>query len=121
MKALARNKQTIYYALYKGKEKVYDANGLYTGDHKPSYEEPVKMRMNVSAARGSASVEMFGVNTNYSKVLVTDDMSCPIEETSVMWVGHTPNETADNYNYRVVRVGKSLNSIVYAISEIENG
>ncbi len=121
MKALARNKQTVYYALYTGKTKVYDTDGLFTGDHKPTYATPVKTAMNVSPARGAASVEMFGVNTNYSRVLVTDDLSCPITETSVLWIGGEPNNTATNFNYRVVRIGKSLNSITYAVDEVENG
>lgn len=121
MKALARNKQTVYYALYNGKTKVYDSDGLFTGDHKPSYSEPVKTAMNISPARGAASVEMFGVNTNYSRVLVTADLTCPITETSVLWIGQTPNANATNFNYRVVRVGRSLNSISYAVTEVENG
>lgn len=121
MKALARNRQTIYYALYKSKEKLYDSYGLYTGDHIITYESPVAIEMNVSPAKGMADVEMFGVNTNYAKVLVTDDMSCPIDETTVLWIGHAPNLNADNYNYRVAKVAKSLNSITYAVAELENG
>ena len=121
MKALARNKQTIYYALYKEKSKVYDSNGLFTGDHTAKYDTPVKTAMNVSPANGTAAVEMFGVNTNYSRILVTDDLSCPIAETSVIWIGVAPNLTGDNYNYRVVQVARSLNSIAYAVAEIENG
>ena len=121
MKALARNKQTIYYALYKEKAKVYDSDGLFTGDHKATYDTPVKTAMNVSPARGAAAVEMFGVNTNYSRVLVTDDLTCPIAETSVLWIGIAPNQTASNFNYRVVRVARSLNSISYAVAEVENG
>lgn len=121
MKALARNKQTVYYALYKEKAKVYDSDGLFTGDHKPTYDTPVKTKMNISPARGLADVEMFGVNTNYTRVMVTDDMSCPIAETSVIWIGAEPNQTNSNFNYRVVRVARSLNSITYAIAEVENG
>lgn len=120
MRALARNKQTIYYALYDGKTKVYDSNGLFTGDHKPSYSAPVKATMNVSPARGSAAVEMFGVNTNYSRIVVTDDLACPITETTVLWIGPEPNQTASNFNYRVVRIGRSINSISYAVAEVEN-
>lgn len=121
MKALARNKQTVYYALYSGKTKTYDSDGLFTGDYSIAYATPVKTAMNVSAARGGAVVEMFGINTNYTRVLVTDDLNCPIDETSVLWIGATPNSAADNFNYRVVAVGKSLNSIAFAIAEVKNG
>lgn len=119
MKALARNKQTIYYALYKSKTNVYDTDGLYTGGQSITYEAPVKTRMNVSPGKGEADVAMFGIDVSYSRVMVTDDLSCPIAEDSVVWIDETPNLTNDNFNYRVVRVAKSLNSIKYAIQELE--
>lgn len=118
MKSLARNKQTIYYALYQGKAETIDSDGLRTGQYKPTYSEPVAYEINVSAAKGSAMVEMFGIDTMYSKKMTTNDMTCPITETTVLWVDRVPSETF-NPNYRVVSVAKSINSITYAIDEIK--
>lgn len=119
MKSLARNKQTIYYALYQGKTEAVDSNGLRTGQYKPTYAGPVPYKINVSAAKGSAMVEMFGIDTAYSKKMTTNDMSCPITESTVLWIDKAPGETFDP-NYRVVSVAKSINSITYAIDEVKS-
>lgn len=115
MRTLLRNKQTFYYALYNG---VVDrkVDGLYTGEKVVSYSDPVEMSANVSAARGSSDVELFGIDTPYSRTIVTDDMECPIKEDSVIWYGIAPTGKP---NYKVTAIAKSLNSIVYAIREID--
>ena len=98
-----------------------DSNGDYTGAKTKTYGTPVEMWANISAARGESAVEQFGVNENYSRTIVTDDLSCPITTESKLWVG-TPatdgNGTVLSHNYRVVRIAKSLNSITYAITEV---
>lgn len=116
MKCLGRNKQTLYYALYKGQQITYDEYGNETGQPLREYYDPVEIRMNISAARGTADVEQFGINTVYSKTLVTDDMSCPIDENSILWLG---TSTTNPYNYVVKQVAKSLNSITIAIEEVK--
>ena len=117
MRSLQRNKQTIYYALYEGKKETIDSNNLRTGQYKPSYGEPVSYQINVSAARGTAGVEMFGIDTDYSRTMETNDLGCPIDETTVLWIGKTPN--GDDFNYRVTSVARSLNSVTYAIREVK--
>ena len=127
MKALARNKQTLWYALYSGKTEVQDANGLFTGEYKETYATPVKARMNISPANGKSALEAFGIATNYDKVLVTDDMTCPIAEDTILWIGLDPTtesngKTVQNpYNFVVNRVSKSLNSIAYGVTEVSVG
>ena len=119
MRSLQRNKQTIYYALYQRSQETIDSDGLRTGQYEPSYSDPVEYKINVSAARGTAGVEMFGIDTDYSRTMETCDLNCPISETSVLWIGKTPS--GDDFNYRVAAVAKSLNSITYAIREVKNG
>lgn len=124
MKALARNKQTLYYSLYSGKTAVNDADGLFTGEYKESYATPVTTRMNISPANGRSALEAFGITTNYDKVLVTDDMSCPIAEDTILWIGIEPTSVVNGvtvsnpHNFVVNRVAKSLNSIVYGVTEV---
>jgi len=116
MRSLERNKQTFYYALYNGVTEVVDENGDYTGEKEVSYSAPVKYRANISAAKGESETAPFGVETNYSKTISTNDMNCPIQEDSVLWIDRDP--TTEAYNFLVVKVAKSLNSILYAIREV---
>lgn len=115
MKSLSRNKQAIYYALYAGKTEEYDENGDFTGEYTTSYSSPVELLINVSPARGSADVDIFGINESYTKTMLTSDMNCPIDITSRLWIGIPPTEP---YNYVVTKVARSLNSIMYAIKEV---
>ena len=155
MRTLDRNKQYIYHATQAGKTEIVDADGYATGQFEILYTDVEKVRMNESAARGTADVEQFGLNVAYTKTLVTSDIHCPISEKTVLWLGfgnliaHDPDssyvpgnvvlkgsslwtciaETTgewDNtkwkavpYNYIVVGVAKSLNSITYAIQEVK--
>lgn len=115
MRTLSRNKQTIYYALYHSKTDVIDEFGNKTGEYTLNYEEPVKLAVNVSAARGTSDIEQFGMNANYSKTIVTDDVNCPICETTRLWVGR---DTDLPHNYVVTMVARSINSVTYAIKEV---
>ena len=86
-----------------------------------SYAEPVQMYANISPATGQSQTEQFGNLENFDKVIVTDDMSCPIDENTVLFVDKEP-ETVDGvpiYDYIVKRVSKSLNSISIAIRRVE--
>lgn len=116
MRNLARNKSTIYYALYDSKSEVQDEDGLYTGDNAPSYTAPTEIRASVSAARGTSDIDLFGVNISYTKTVIVDDMECPIDEHSILWIGVTPDKP---HNYEVVQVAKSLNHISYAVQEVD--
>lgn len=115
MKALARNKQTFYYALYEGMTEETDEYGLYTGAQVPTYSTPVEARMNISPANGRSALEAFGINEQYDKVFVTDDVNCPITETSVLWVDVPYTEP---YDYVVTRIAKSLNSLVIGATQV---
>ena len=123
MKALARNKQTFYYALPTGSlTDVLDSDGFYTGEQTPAYGSPVEAQMNISPATGRTVLEWFGVNETYDKVLVTDDINCPINETSILWVDITPTivegATETPHDYIVARVARSLNSVVIGIKKV---
>lgn len=116
MLCLNRNKQGVWYSLYQGVTDVVDSNGYKTGEKTKSYATPVEIKVNVSASKGSAITEGFGVNEDYDRTIVTHDMTCPIEETTRLWVDVPVTSPHD---YRVVRVAKSINSITIAISKVE--
>ena len=115
MKALARNKRTFYYALYNNLVDVHDEDGFYTGEQEIGYSDPVKAKMNISASSGAAELEWFGITENYDKIIVTDDMECPIAEDTVLWIDAKPPAA---HNYVVVRVARSINSIAYGVKGV---
>lgn len=123
MKALARNKQSFYYAIPTGTlTDVLDGDGLYTGEQMPVYGSPVQTRMNISPATGQTVLEWFGVNEQYDKVLVTDDVNCPITETTRLWIDTDPaiasGAATKPHDYIVGRVAKSLNSVVIGVKKV---
>lgn len=124
MRALERNKQTIYYANYSGRSEITDENGLYTGETTALYTNPVAVKVNVSASRGQAEIDLFGTDLNYTNTIVSDT-DLGIDENSVLWVDKnayistSTTSVITPYNYIVASVAKSLNSVVYAIRKVD--
>jgi len=121
MKIMGRNKQEVHYCLYINSDPITDAEGNETGEHKVGYEAAVAMKANISAATGYAQVEQFGNFITYDKVIVTDDLSCPIDEHTVLFVDKMPEYDKEGnplFDYTVRRVAKSLNSVAIAISKV---
>lgn len=115
MHCLNRNKTKIFYALFTGEVENTNSEGNYTGERSLTYGTPVAFYANVSAARGTADVEQFGINADYTKVIVTCDMSCPIKEDSIIWIDKPVTE---RHNYAVTQIARSLNSISIAVKEL---
>ena len=122
MKCLWRNKRTLYYATWEGMRETVDEDGNILETNGPIYSDPKSWSANISIEEGqrfvqSVGVEMFGLDIEYDKIIVTDNMKCPITESSVLWIDKKPTEGA--YNYRVTRISKSLNSISIAVKRVE--
>lgn len=121
MRALNRNKRTLWYCLYEDEEPQYDEYGNETGETRAVYSEATMMRANVSPASGSAQTEFFGTVENYDKVIVTDWMDCPLDENSVLFIDKQPEHNLDGDpmpDYKVWRVAKSLNSVSIAVKRV---
>lgn len=122
MKCLHRNKIPFYYALFKEKVAIKDEYGNDSGEYKVVYETPVLMNANVSAATGEAQMEQFGTSILYDKVVISDEIDCPIDEHSVLCVDSEPSYDDDGnliYDYIVKKVARSINTISFAISKVE--
>ncbi len=123
MRLMKRNCRKIYYQLYLGKSPVIDSDGYETGDTQIDYANPVELTCNVSPASGRITQEMFGTMESYDKVILTDQMDCPIDENSVLFVDTIPviqdEELKNNHDYEVKRVAKSLNGIAYAVNKVK--
>lgn len=117
MRNLNRNKRKIYYALCTGETLNYDEYGNETGENTPTYGDPIALSFNVSAATGEEAVQAFGSFTEYSRTMCVADVTCPIDEKTVIWFGITPTDGTP-YNYIVVRKADSKNGILYALREV---
>lgn len=126
MRNLQRNTQAFWYRLYQS---VSDntavdewGNTVETGEKSTGYGEPVQMFANISPASGISMTEQFGSLDNYDKVIVTTDMTCPIDENSVLYIDTTPTDTNgvwSKHDYVVRRVAKSINGISIAVRKVD--
>lgn len=148
MRGLERDKRTFWYCTMDPeiRHMIVDENGNETGEIVPHYETATAMRASVSPATGQSQSEQFGNLDNYDKVIVIFDMSCPIDENTVLFVDHEPSYSevtayeivqgqtaaADDEiepvtyllpknDYIVKRVARSLNVISIAVQKVEVG
>lgn len=135
MRALKRNKVKLWYQLYDANIPVYETdldenpvldpvtgNPLLTGEYIAGYKSPVLFKANVSPARSEASTDPFGVNVEYDKTICSCDMDLPVDELSMLFVDKEPQydeegNLLNDSDYKVVKVAKSLNSLLIAIKK----
>ncbi len=116
MQSLASNTQKIEYALYQGMQDRL-VNGKKTGEKVKTYSNPQPYRIYVSPSKGEANVEMFGQDAEYTNLMSTCDTSCPIDEDTILWIGKSSQQ--GKHNYRVTRVARGINTILYAIQKVD--
>jgi hypothetical protein len=112
-----RNKRTIYYALYKGITDAIDSDGNYTGEHPTEYYPVQEARMNVSGGRGSAEIELFGIDNPFTRTAVTDDLKTNFGTDTVFWFDTDP--LTETPNYRCTGVARTINQVVIALAEVD--
>lgn len=119
---MKRNCRTIYYCLYRGKLPILDDDGYETGEYEIAYGPAIPIEANVSYATGLAQTETFGNLDDYDKIVMVSDMSCAIDENTVLFIDKDP-EFDDNrkpiYDYTIRRVAVSLNVINLAVRKVK--
>lgn len=115
MQLLNRNKATISYRNYNGEVTMAtDSDGYFTSEYTEGYTPFKTLRAYITANRGNAEEEMFGTSLDYDNVIYAD-LSCDIDEYSLLWV----NASTDTQNdYIVRRVATSLNHKAIAIKKV---
>ena len=147
MRELNRNKQTLWYANPTGETAVTDENGLKTGEKEITYGSPVAVRMSVAVSSGAnnlgsqgiAELEPYGITTGYTHRAVTEDLSCDMNEESIVWYRIEPTheeqrqttvngetvtvaeEVPNPHNFVVVRKSLSLTHVTYYLKEVDVG
>ena len=116
MRCLKRNTRGFWYSLFS--HTVNDGDEPYN-----VYELPTYMEANISAAKGETQTAMFGEAQDYDRVIVTDELNCPIDEHTVLWVDKQPEYDGDGlptgWDYIVKKVAKPIDSVSYAITKVD--
>lgn len=115
MRSVQRNKQTIWYALRLDSTEVVDEYGNATGEFVEQYSIPMKLKINIGVPKGQIDLERFGLNDDYTRVLATTDMDCPIAVDTILWVGIEPTLP---HNFVVKKILPSLNQLLIGIQEV---
>lgn len=123
MRELNKNKTTIYYALFGEDVPVLDDDGFETGETMSGYGNPKKLKINCSATKGETEELAFGISLEYDKALATCNKKLVIDEQTIFWIDVVPQIEADGFtktkhDYKCVKVGKSLNSVLYAVKKV---
>lgn len=123
MRTLHRNKIRFFYANYRDKLPIVDEYGNLTGEYKISYTNPIEVCANISAARGETTTRQFGDDISYDRIIVLDNPTFPINETSILWIDTLPviaenGSTETPHDYIVKQVASSLNSVSIAVSKV---
>lgn len=142
MRSLKKNMQKLYYSTYSEQIEVYDrdenGNVIYVevdGKKIPQklgvmagYNKPVLFHANISAGKGSVQDSPFGSDVDYTRTISTCDMTCPIDELSLIWIESMPKYKddgtvdADSADYKVAAYpARGLNNIVIAIKKLPKG
>ena len=115
MRDVQRNKTSIYYANPVSSTENTDEYGNVTGTFTDTYETPKLLKINIGAPKGTIDLERFGLNSQYTRVLCTTNMKLPFQETSVLWIGVTPDKP---HNYVVKKILPSLNQLLIGLEEV---
>ena len=136
MMAMPINKRAYYYALYVSTTENTDTDGNYTGEKTVNYGNPILDYANISPARGDSSVNPFGKDEDYDKVIVFGKANraepCKFNEYSILWVDTMPQLNKDGtlatdqsgnvitpHDYIVKKIADGLDSIQVAIRKVD--
>ncbi len=122
MRCLKRNQRPFHYALFEKYEAIKDEEGNETGEKRIIYREPVCAKGNISFD-GEAHRENFGTSLQYDGVIALDNVNCPIDENTVLFIKVRPSRDEEGewlYDFLVAKVIPSLNSVLIAVKSVES-
>lgn len=114
---LARNLFPVYYKMYLGEDFITDEYGNNTGSPIPIYSELREARLSLSPNKGTAESEMFGTIEDYDRTMTTADVTCEIDENSILWLDGA--DTTKAHNFIVKKRAPWKNSIAFAVKKVD--
>lgn len=116
MKSLKIQKQRIYYSNFLSNEDYIDEDGNYTGEKIATYSSPNELFVSVGINSGRVSENAYGVNCELERVIISDDINCPINELSRIWID---NSIESKNDFEVVSISKTKNFISYILRKVK--
>jgi hypothetical protein len=124
MRSCEKNKRLLYVLNYKGKVPYVNEEGYETGEEIITYYKAEKFKANISGAKGSSAVEVFGTSLDYDKVFTLsykefEDLK--ITDNSVFFVDTKPTYEESGYplyDYRVKKIADTPNEVVIALEKV---
>lgn len=120
MRNLARNQRDLYYATKARTESIVDDYGNDTLEVRTIFNAPLSLRGNISSNAGEEAINVFGAQTEYSRVLCLAGAKSPMAEGDKVWFGVVPADGGSNNNYVVAKVADSKNGVLIALREVSN-
>ena len=109
MRLMKRNTKEFIYKAHTGDTEVL-CDGMHTGIYTPTYTDGVKYTGNISAPSGFVTPDLFGIETNYTHVLLTDKPKSDIREDGLI--------ECEGVVYEIKAVRASLNVMSVALKEV---
>lgn len=148
MRPLEINLKTIYFVKANGEEMEKDEDGFFTGARVKAYGDVQTVRGRLAPLSEDQTVNQLSIRTNDNLRLLTYDLSTPLDEESLVWVGaeqgdllyvseskvfdtvrgrylSTEERTevsladTDRYNYTVEKTAKDQNVITFYLREVD--
>lgn len=120
MRGLMRNKRAIFYKNYVTTEYAEDSQGRKTGRKKVKYSDVKVVYGTVSTPTGSVSLEMFGTDKGYNKLVVLDSTDIELDENSVFWLDKQYVE-GQAHDYVVTKILKNANFLTIGLRKVDVG
>ena len=86
MRDSKRNQCKIWYAL---RNVISEKDAWGNDKDVTTYGAPKELKIGVSANKGEVEAQAFGADVRYDRVMITHDMSCPIDEYTHLWIDET--------------------------------
>lgn len=117
MRGLMRNRRAIFYKNFVRTDYEEDKDGKKTGKKVAVYTDVKVMYGTISAPTGTTSLQMFGVDEDYNKVITLDKPDMDVTENSVMWIDKPYNE-GEAHDYVVKRVTRNINYMFIGLRKV---
>ena len=108
MQNLRRNQSIVYYKNYVKNVEIIDEYGNVTGSYDKEYGD--------SGNIGTSEYQTFGRSLDYDRTLTTADMSCDIDENSILWLDGA--DTSKPHNYVVKKRSATINQIQFVVKQV---